>query len=175
MLTWQFAGYVTTQARLKLYKYLRDLGESVLYCDTGSVIYIQNVDEAPKVHKGDYLGDLTDELEEFGSGSFIEEFVSGGPKNYAFMVFCPVTGKRIFKCKVKGITLNYNNSQVVNFTSLRSIILEDDTPLHVHNSKKIKRKYCGVVVSEPETKEYKVVFKKRRLMDNFDSLPYGYN
>jgi len=31
-----------------------------------------------------------------------------------------------------------------------------------------------MVVSEPETKEYKVVFKKRRLMDKFDSLPYGY-
>jgi len=26
-----------------------------------------------------------------------------------------------------------------------------------------------------ETKEYKVVFKKRRLMDNFDSLPNGYD
>ena len=47
------------------------------------------------------------------------------------------------------------------------MILEDDTPLHVHNPKKIKRKHCGVVFSEPETKEYKVVFKKRRLMDNF--------
>ena len=127
------------------------------------------------MHTGDYLGDLTDELEEFGSGFFIEEFVSGGPKNYAFMVFCPATGKRISKCKVKGITLNYNNSEVVNFTSLRNMNLEDDTPLHVHNPKKIKRKHCCVVVSEPETKEYKVVFKKRRLMDNFDSFPYGYN
>ena len=26
-----------------------------------------------------------------------------------------------------------------------------------------------------ETKEYKVVFKKRRLMDNFDSLPYAFD
>jgi len=91
------------------------------------------------------------------------------------MVFCPSTGKRTSKCKVKGITFNYNNLQVVNFNSLRNMILEDDTPLHVHNPKKIKRKHCGVVVSEPETKEYKVVFKKRRLMDNFDSLPYGHN
>ena len=67
------------------------------------------------------------------------------------------------------------NGWVVNFTSLRNMILEDNTPLHVYNPKKIKRKHCGVVVSEPETKEYKVVFKKRRLMDNFDSLPYGHN
>ena len=34
---------------------------------------------------GDYLGVLlTDELEEFGSGSFIEQFVSGGAKNCVF-------------------------------------------------------------------------------------------
>jgi len=113
-------------------------------------------------------------LEESGSGSFIDEFVLGGPKNYAFLVICPSTGKRTNKCKVKGITLNYQNSKVVKFTSLRNMILEDAPPVHVHNAKKIKRKHGGVVVSEPETKEYKVVFKKRRLMDNFDSLPYGF-
>jgi hypothetical protein len=75
---------------------------------------------------------------------------------------------------VKGIALNYENSEVVHFTTLRRMILEDATPLHVHNPKKIKRKHCCVVVSEDETKENKVVFKKRRLMDNHDSLPYGY-
>jgi len=75
------------------------LGKSVLYCDTDSVIYVQKVDEPPKVTIGDYLGDLTYELEEFGSGFFIDEFVSGGPKNYAFSVICPSTGKRTNKCK----------------------------------------------------------------------------
>ena len=55
------------------------------------------------------------------------------------------------------------------------MILEDDTPLHVLNPKKIKRKHCCVVVSETETKEYKVVFKKRWLMDTFDYLQYGQN
>ena len=37
---------------------------------------------------------ISDELEEFGSGSYIEEFVSGGAKNYAFSVFSSTTGKR---------------------------------------------------------------------------------
>jgi len=55
------------------------------------------------VTTGDYLGDLTDELEEFGSGSFIDQFVSCGPKNYAFSVICPSTGKSTNKCKVMGI------------------------------------------------------------------------
>jgi len=34
------AAYVTNQAQLKLYEYLSKLGESVLYCDTDSVIFI---------------------------------------------------------------------------------------------------------------------------------------
>ena len=86
---------------------------------------------------------------------------------YVFSVFCPSTGKHATKCKVKGITLNYENSKVVNFTTLRDMTLQNAPPVHVHNPRKIKRKHGGVVVSEPETKQYKVVFKKRRLMDNF--------
>ena len=74
---------------------------------------------------------------------------------------------------MKGITLNYENSKVVNFTSLKRIILEYNTTVHVHNPKKIKRKHGGVEVSEPERKEDKVVFKKRPLTNNFDSHPYG--
>ena len=60
---------------------------------------------------------------------------------------------------MKGIALNYENSRVVNFTTLRDMILENAPPVHVHNPRKIKRKHGGVVVSEPETKEYKVVFE----------------
>ena len=71
--------------------------------------------------------------------------------------------------------MNYDNSRVVNFTSLRNMILEDNSPLYVHNPRKIKRKHGGVVVSEPERKDYKVVFKKRRLLNDFDSFLYGYD
>jgi len=49
---------------------------------------------------------------EFGSRSFIDEFVSGSPKNYVFSVICPSTGKRTTKCQVKGTTLNYENSKL---------------------------------------------------------------
>jgi hypothetical protein len=102
------------------------------------------------VRTSDYLGHLTDELEEFGALSFIVEYESGGPKT-AFSVFCPSTGERTTKCKVKGITLNYKNSKVVNFTTLRGMILKDIAPVHVHNPQKIKRKHTGVF--EPDTRE----------------------
>ena len=79
----------------------------------------------PKLKTGDYVGYLINEMEQYGPGSFIQEFVSGGPKNYAFSVFCPSTGKRATKCKVKSITLKYENSKVVNFTTLRYMILDN--------------------------------------------------
>ena len=49
------AAYVTTQARLRLYEYMNKLETSFLYCDTDSVIYIQNVDEPPEVETGYFL------------------------------------------------------------------------------------------------------------------------
>jgi hypothetical protein len=138
------------------------------------VVYVQNTAEPPKIAIGDYLSDRTNELEEYGPGPYIDEFVSGGPKNYAFSVMSPVTGKRTYNCKVKGITLNYNSSKVVNFAALKSMITENSNPVYVRTPKKIKRKHGCIVVSASERKEYKVVFKKRRLTDNFDSIPYGY-
>jgi hypothetical protein len=56
------------------------------------------------VTKGDYECHLR-LVGEFGSGYFIQEFVSVG-QNYEFSVFCPSKGKRTTKGKVKGITLN---------------------------------------------------------------------
>jgi hypothetical protein len=42
---------------------------------------------------------------------YIEEFVSRGPKNYAYMTVVPVAGCRKTVCKVRGITLNYTAAQ----------------------------------------------------------------
>jgi len=110
---------VTTQARLKLYEYLSKFGQSVLYCNIDSVIFVQKDNDPPKLKIMDQLSDLTDEMYEYGSVSFIEQFVSGGTEKYAFAVFCPSTGKRATKCEVKCITLNCENSKFVNFTTMR--------------------------------------------------------
>jgi hypothetical protein len=83
------AAYVTTQARLNLYDYLNRLGQSVLYCDTDSVVYVQKTAEPSKIPIRDYLGDLTNDLQEYGCDSYIDEFISGGTKNYEFSVICP--------------------------------------------------------------------------------------
>jgi hypothetical protein len=88
---------------------------------------------------------------------YIEEFVSGGPKNYAYMTVGPNAGCRKTLCKVRGITLNYTAAQLENFDLIKRMVLDaDDTAtVTVHTDKKIKRKLQGgglYIVTEPEDK-----------------------
>lgn len=75
------AAFTTCLSRLKLYESPEKLGEQVLYYDTDSVIYKCKPDQTT-IPLGDYMGDMTDELERKG---YITEFVSGGPKNYGYV------------------------------------------------------------------------------------------
>ena len=45
-------AYVTTEAGLKLYKYMSKLGEWVLYCGTDSVIFIQKDNDPQNSKQG---------------------------------------------------------------------------------------------------------------------------
>jgi hypothetical protein len=165
--------YVTAGARLKLYTNLEALNRDVLYMDTDSVIFVSR-DNDCGVRCGDKLGDLTDEIADYGQGAYICEFVSGGPKNYAYKVrLTDGTFKTV--CKVRGITLNHN----VNFDYMKHMILDGAGEVHIRTERKIKRKRGseGVyIVSEREDKIYRTCFLKRwRLADgSHDSIPFGY-
>ena len=48
----EFIGaYVTSVARIYLYRYLECLGEIAIYCETDSVIYIQPQDETSLIER----------------------------------------------------------------------------------------------------------------------------
>jgi len=97
------SAYVTTGARIHLYRYLDRLGENAIYCDTDSVIYIQPRDDTGLIETGDKLADMTSELR---PTQYISKFVSGGPKNYAYRMIDTVTGRTDKVCKVsKNISL----------------------------------------------------------------------
>jgi hypothetical protein len=66
------------------------LQQRALYWDTDSVIFIQPVDQPALIETGDCLGAMTELKEDL----HIEEFVSGGPKNYACRTVNPATGER---------------------------------------------------------------------------------
>ena len=184
-----FVGIFTTAwARLELYDLLDLMAQNVLYVDTDSSCVYVSKPGGPKPAIGDSLGDLTNEITpKHGSESYITQFVCGGPKNYAYKVNDGTT-----HCKIRGFTLNYKNSLVLNFDTLKETIckygskpVEKDKKskenrnvnnLKIVNESKITReKWTRRIVNKREEKKYQVVFDKRIVLDKgLDSVPYGY-
>ncbi|XP_072384582.1 uncharacterized protein [Diabrotica undecimpunctata] len=161
------ASYVTALARLKLYSYLDMVGERTLYYDTDSIVYISR-DGLPDLPTGDCIGDLTDEL----SGGHISEFVSGGPKNYAYKYILP-NGDEKFCCKVKGISLNYLNSQLINFDTIKKMVLVKSEGIKII-SKQVRRTTEHQVITQEIHKNYRPHSTKRKFLEDFSSVPFGY-
>lgn len=147
----------------------------MLYFDTESVIFTQKENEwTPPI--GDFLGNLTDEMIEYGDGSNITEFVSGGPKNYAYKFWS--TKDRSFKtvCKVKGLSLHYNNAQIINFDVIKSMICGDVMFEKIEVCDRIiVRDPFYNVLTKNQSKSYSIQYtKRRRLTNSYDTLPYGF-
>ena len=164
------AAFTTAYARLKLYDLLDLLQERVLYYDTDSVIYVHEPGK-PDPPLGNYLGDLTDEL----NGDYITTFISGGPKNYAY-----VTNKGKSETKIRGITLDYAAAGKLNPNVMRGLVhlhvnchteakVTVDIPFKITRDKKEKN-----IVTKRMKKDYRVVYNKRVVTQNYGTLPYGY-
>ena len=167
------AAFTTCHARLKLYESLDTLQQQVLYYDTDSVVYRWRPGQ-PSIATGDFLGDMTDELD----GDVITEFVSGGAKNYGY-----TTRQGKVVCKVRGFTLNVRGAAVLNFQTMKdNILAELENPLDHRRTtnvvtpyyfqRDLEQKRIKVV---PRIKQYGLVFDKRVInTDTKSSYPYGY-
>ena len=164
------AAFTTTYACLKLYDLLDLLQERVLYYDTDSVIYVHKPGK-PDPPLGNYLGDLTDEL----NGDYITSFVSGGPKNYAYR-----TKKGKTQTKIRGITLDHAATGKLNHDVVRALVhlhvncdtnakVTVDMPFKITRDKKEKK-----IVTKKMKKDYRIVYNKRVITENYTTLPYGY-
>ena len=158
------------------------LKEKSIYCNTNSVIYIQECGQPLAMTCADKLSNMTNEL---GPDECIEEFESGGPKIYALWTVNAKTLERKTVCKVRGITFNYTEGQLVNIDSITGIILGVDSEyvitVRIDRKKRKTRNYdvnsvlgadAVTIVSEPEDKVCTVSFYKRRGLDNSDSAPF---
>ena len=175
------AGFCTSWARLKLWSIMNKLGDRVLYHDTDSIIFsVKDSDEyIPPL--GEYLGELTNELacKEVGckgcdTGHWIEEFVSCGPKNYTYRLN---TGE--ICCKVRGFSLNYRNSQVINFESMKHALFawkgKDNVDMMTIKTEIKRHKHQNpIVYSRQVKKQYSVVYDKRRVLNDFTTVPFGF-
>ena len=169
------ACFTTCHARLKLYQALERLGERVLYFDTDSVIYLEETPTQFQPTLGSYLGDFASELED---DEYIQEFVSGGPKNYGY-----TTNKEKVECKVRGFRLNSEGHTQLNYDVMRQNVKDEiERPLpkprqnQVINSHQIVRDPTNYqLYTRPSSKFYQLVCNKRVIDPRtFKTYPYGY-
>lgn len=116
---------------------------------------------------------MTDEIEEYGPGSYITEFASAGPKNYSYTVFSPTTGQYHQTCKVKGFNLNHHVGQTINAATMKQMVLGETESVVVEQSQ-IRRSATHQLVTRPETKVYRACLEKRKFDDSYGSEPYGF-
>ena len=144
------------------------LQERVLYYD--SIIFVNKIND-PEPPIGPYLGELTDEL----GGDYITTFVSGGSKNYSYR-----TNTNKVETKVCGITLDSMAKQKVNFDVIRALVylhaqchvtghVSMDIPLKITRDAKTKN-----IETKRMKKDYRIVYDKRVIAEDYKTLPYGY-
>ena len=116
---------------------------------------------------GDYLGDLTNELP---PGRYIKSFCSSGPKNYAYKLD---NGEEV--CKVKGFTLNFKNSQLINFEAIKGMVTQGKGGKTIRNEHKISRNMrTREVYNRVEEKTFSLVYTKRVIQPDLTTVPFDY-
>ncbi|KAK3931266.1 Cadherin-23 [Frankliniella fusca] len=170
------AAFTTCLGRLQLYHYLDQVNEHALYCDTDSVAYISRPGE-PDIPTGTHLGDLTDQVEEdHGPGSFITEFVAGGPKNYAFKVAVEGDLSNIKVCiKVRGISINASCDELVFFDNLKAMVMGSRDKITVPIPHQIARLPTWQIARGGSLRKIIPVNSKRRRVDVENTVPHGFN
>ena len=115
------------------------------------------------------LGEWTDEL----NGDYIEEFISTGPKSYAYR-----TSKGKIVCKVKGFTLNYKNAQKLNINSMLDVLNNEVEDIILEYNQIKKNRKTRTLTNTHIQKKFKLDYDKRlmqgKIDDVIDTLPYGY-
>lgn len=179
------AVFTTAHARTRLYQQLAMLGRDVIYYDTDSIIYTYDSSSPNPKHPpyGDHLGEWTNEL---ASGDHITEFVSAGPKSYAYL-----THQGHDVVKIKGLTLNYSVRRDIHFDAIKALVkhyvypdtfplppeLGDLGEIPVSFPHKICRDRLKFkLYAKTLTKRFKVTYGKRQLLrdGSFDTIPFGF-
>ena len=165
-------SFVTAQARLKLYGVLHQLDKRVLYFDTDSIIYIHKPELWNPEIINNRLGEWTDEM----PTAKITKFVGMGPKNYGYEYVEHDTGKLKSTCKVKGLTLDYNTSQVIHFYNMIEWATSDkrDFRESVEYQHRIRKHKDRKITTERQSKMYRFTYDKRVILKNGETVPYGY-
>jgi hypothetical protein len=171
------AAFISSWARVRLYELLETVGgDRVIYCDTDSVIYVENRNQVPVLSTGNFLGELTNEIPQ-GWEMFM--FIGLGPKNYAYRIKNLNTGEMQDIIKIRGITLNYRTRLIIDFDHFYNLVRHKYESKLIFSPNNICRRQGYVIISKGEYKTHQEVNNKRRKLnpskkDDYQTLLYGY-
>jgi hypothetical protein len=165
------ACFTSSWARLRLYDMLEKLDRNTCYCDTDSIVYIENEETKTIVQEciGDGLGEWTDEL----GGDHMDFWCCAQAKDYGYVLN---NGKQAGK--VKGFRVNAETEN--KMTNEQRIQLIKGAIDHVDiEYDQFQIQNCKIVTKHL-VKQWAFKFDKRMMPnkvgtdDEIDTLPYGY-
>ena len=112
--------------------------------------------------------------DEFDGKDYIEEFVIGGAKSYSYKTKYGCTKKGKVQVKQKGITLDMANDEVVNFDTMRDMVLNDST---IKSKERFQFKWdtkAKDIITNNVSTSIKSTIKEKRTIDGFDTQPFGW-
>ena len=82
-------------------------------------------------------------------------------------------------CKVRGFSLNYKSSLVLNFESMKEALMlwhcgEKPKELVTIKTELLRDRNKAIVFNRVVPKHYGVVYDKRRVLSDFTTLPFGF-
>ena len=193
------AAHVTMYGRLKLFDVMHNLGQRVLYCDTGYInislkqnkLQTQSLPSPKRLlikmlpQPSNHLGEWSDEL----NGGFINKVIFLGAKNYAYRYllqqFMFHIDHRVgdkWTVKARGFTLGEDTLHVLNGTAmerqLRAFVFENKEDVIYVHQKGFKRSRMMEITTVDVSKKHKVVMDKRAIMFADDqqviTKPFGF-
>jgi hypothetical protein len=149
-----------------------------LYFDTDSIIFTQKNEES-KPKTGYYLGELTDEVASLKEpNNYITKFISCGAKNYAYEIYNPDINQKKYICKVKGLTLNFNTSSIVNFDTMKELLNDfvkyNERKILTVPQFNIRTNNFYDIKSVDTNKIYRINYDRRVLKSDLSSRPFGF-
>ena len=114
--------------------------------------------DEPEPPLGNHLSELTDEL----GGEYITVFLSGGPKNYCYRTLDSTARQKVNFKVIRGLVYLHAKCQVTGQVSV-------DIPFRITRNTRTKE-----IETKRMKKDYRIVYNKRVIMDDYKTLPYGY-
>lgn len=161
-----FAATVTAHARCVLHRKIMEIGyDNVLYCDTDSVIFLDNPQE-PMI-PGFGLGEWTDEY----PGQEIVRFAAMAPKMYML----EVEGCEAHKVRAKGVQLSLRNQRKLQIDCVMPLLdrigrgdiptdpIQLENMIISTNSRDAQFEY-GTMMTRTGEKQARVVLSKREVV-----------